>query len=207
MGWSYGRLVNCRKTQLISIQIIYQEPEVETSGSCFIVTWTPAMCLPSLELFSLSLAWLGAECLIRSGMIRKTGHIIHRPSSKCLKTCRTVPKMAQNERISVPSIIKSAIFLPDANWYVFGTLLVNFLQYLGFIEKTGRWSSPYVCVHARSTRCSPLRKLKKRKNYKKKKNVTKSVYLWRNHGIIKFVNVCFSIFYIVSDTDSRTLLP
>ena len=42
---------NCRKTQLISIQIISQEPEGEISGSCYIVTRTPAMCLPSLELF------------------------------------------------------------------------------------------------------------------------------------------------------------
>ncbi len=44
-----------------------------------------------------------------------------------------------------------------------------------------------------------------RKNYKKKKNVTKIVYLGRMTGIIKFVNEDFSLFYIVCGNYSRTL--
>jgi len=36
-----------------------------------------------------------------------------------------------------------------------------------------------------------------RKNYKKKKNVTKIAYLERMTGIIKFVNEGFSLFYTV----------
>ena len=37
-----------------------------------------------------------------------------RPSLKWLERCRTVPEIGQNEQKSPPSIIKSAIFLPDA---------------------------------------------------------------------------------------------
>ena len=38
-----------------------------------------------------------------------------RPVPNRLKSCRTVPKMAQNPQNQRPSIIKSAIFLPDAS--------------------------------------------------------------------------------------------
>ena len=44
-----------------------------------------------------------------------------------------------------------------------------------------------------------------RKNYKKKKNVTKIAYLGRMTGIIKFVNEGFSLFYTVCGKYSRTL--
>lgn len=52
---------------------------------------------------------------------------------------------------------------------------------------------------------TPFKGPPERKNFKKKKNVTKIAYMGRMTGIVKFVNGRFSLFYTVSGHNCRTL--